>query len=121
MENNYEKYATGIDDEELTWEATGLLGFLTKCEKDVFKLYKSLTPEFLESCKIDDLKTCRSALKELREHNYCHYFEVKEKERLIETYHLISERPVIYSENLYKQVLTAINLDNKYELIFKEN
>jgi len=86
---------TGVDDPNLSWAATGLLTYLIGRPGN----WK------INITHLSTVKTCKetatkSALKELREANYCHYFVVRKNGKISETFYLVFEVPTNYEEVL---------------------
>ncbi|MCL4581519.1 replication protein, partial [Fusobacterium nucleatum YWH7199] len=86
---------TGVDDSNLSWAATGLLTYLIGRPGN----WK------INITHLSSIKTCKetatkSALKELREANYCHYFVVRKNGKISETFYLVFEVPTNYEEVL---------------------
>ena len=63
---------TGVDDPNLSWAATGLLTYLIGRPGNW-----KINITHLSSVKTCKETATKSALKELREANYCHYFVVR--------------------------------------------
>lgn len=93
-EKNYMQIEkTGIEDSSLSWAATGLLTYLIGRPENW-----NIVMEHLKTVKTDGRDSTRSALNNLREFNYCHYFEIREKGKIIETVYLIFEKPTSVKE-----------------------
>ena len=89
-EKNYVQIEkTGINDKRLSWAATGLLTYLIGRPENW-----NIVIEHLKTVKTDGRDSTRNALNNLREFNYCHYFEIREKGKIIETIYLIFENPI---------------------------
>ena len=86
---------TGIDDPNLSWAATGLLTYLIGRPGDW-----KINITHLSSVKTCKETATKSALKELREANYCHYFVVRKNGKISETFYLVFEVPTNYEEVL---------------------
>lgn len=86
---------TGVDDPNLSWAATGLLTYLIG-KPGNWKI--NIT--HLSSVKTCKETATKSALKELREANYCHYFMVRKNGKISETFYLVFEVPTTYEEVL---------------------
>ena len=86
---------TGIDDPNLSWAATGLLTYLIGRPGNW-----KINITHLSSVKTCKETATKSALKELREANYCHYFVVRKNGRISETFYLVFEVPTNYEEVL---------------------
>lgn len=107
---------TGINDPNLSWKATGLLTYLVGRPADW-----KIVLEHLAGVKTDGITACKSALRELRSFNYCHYFELRQKGKVIETFYIIYEVPTPYSTELHNNILADIEgLDNTYSLVYKK-
>jgi hypothetical protein len=87
---------TGVNDNRLSWGATGLLTYLIGRPSD-WKIKINHLSTVKEKDKKD--KT-RCYLNELREFEYCHYFEIRKKGKVVETFYLIFEVPTKYEEVL---------------------
>lgn len=93
-EKNYVQIEkTGIEDNRLSWAATGLLTYLIGRPENW-----NIIMEHLKTIKTDGRDSTRTALNNLREFNYCHYFEIREKGKIIETIYLIFEKPTSFEE-----------------------
>ena len=89
-ERNYVQIdKTGINDKRLSWAATGLLTYLIERPENW-----NIIIEHLKTVKTNGRDSTRNALNNLREFNYCHYFEIREKGKIIETIYLIFENPI---------------------------
>ena len=86
---------TGVDDPNLSWAATGLLTYLIGRPGNW-----KINITHLSSVKTCKETATKSALKELREANYCHYFVVRKNGRISETFYLVFEVPTNYEEVL---------------------
>ena len=86
---------TGVDDPNLSWAATGLLTYLIGRPGNW-----KINITHLSSVKTCKETATKSALKELREANYCHYFVVRKNGRISETFSLDFEVPTNYEEVL---------------------
>lgn len=107
---------TGINDNRLSWKATGLLTYLVGRPSDW-----KIVLEHLATCKTDGITACKSALRELRTFNYCHYFELRQKGKVVETFYIIYEIPTPYSIELHNNILADIEgIDESYSLIYKK-
>lgn len=107
---------TGINDNRLSWKATGLLTYLVGRPADW-----KIVLEHLATCKTDGITACKSALRELRTFNYCHYFELRQKGKVIETFYIIYEIPTPYSIELHNNILADIEgINESYSLIYKK-
>lgn len=86
---------TGVDDPNLSWAATGLLTYLIGRPGNW-----KINITHLSSVKTCKETATKSALKELREANYCHYFMVRKNGKISETFYLVFEVPTTYEEVL---------------------
>ena len=86
---------TGVDDPNLSWAATGLLTYLIGRPGNW-----KINITHLSSVKTCKETATKSALKELREANYCHYFVVRKNGKISETFYLVFEVPTTYEEVL---------------------
>ncbi len=84
---------TGIDDPNLSWEATGLLTYLVGRPNNW-----KVNVMHLSSVKKNKETSTRKALLELRKYNYCHLFEIRKGGRYIEKFYLVFEVPTQYDE-----------------------
>ncbi|XGU46283.1 replication protein [Fusobacterium necrophorum subsp. funduliforme] len=84
---------TGIDDSNLSWEATGLLTYLVGRPNNW-----KVNVMHLSSVKKNKETSTRNALLELRKAKYCHYFEVRKSGKVIETFYLVFEVPIEYEK-----------------------
>lgn len=87
---------TGINDNRLSWGASGLLTYLIG-RPDDWKINLNHLATVKEKDKKD--KT-RGYLNELRQFGYCHYFEVRKNGKVRETFYLVFEVPTKYEEIL---------------------
>ena len=78
----------GIEDSKLSWGATGLLTYLIGRPDNW-----SINITHLATVKTDKRDITRKFLNELREFNYCHYFESRKSGKVVETTYLIFEIP----------------------------
>ena len=78
----------GIEDNRLSWGATGLLTYLVGRPDNW-----SINITHLATVKTDKRDITRKFLNELREFNYCHYFESRKSGKVVETTYLIFEIP----------------------------
>ena len=83
----------GVDDSNLSWEATGLLTYLIGRPNNW-----KINIAHLASVKKKKETSTRNALLELRKAKYCHYFEVRKSGKIVETFYLIFEIPTEYEE-----------------------
>ena len=86
---------TGVDDSNLSWAATGLLTYLIGRPGNW-----KINITHLSSVKTCKETATKSALKESREANYCHYFVVRKNGKISETFYLVFEVPTNYEEVL---------------------
>ena len=87
---------TGINDNRLSWGASGLLTYLIGRPEDW-----KINLNHLATVKDKDKKDkTRGYLNELREFEYCHYFEIRKSGRIVENFYLIFEVPTKYEEIL---------------------
>lgn len=87
---------TGINDNRLSWGASGLLTYLIGRPEDW-----KINLNHLATVKDKDKKDkTRGYLNELREFKYCHYFEVRKSGRIVENFYLVFEVPTKYEEIL---------------------
>lgn len=84
---------TGVDDSDLSWEATGLLTYLIGRPHNW-----KINIAHLASVKKNKETSTRNALLELRKAKYCHYFEVRTSGKIVETFYLVFEIPTEYEE-----------------------
>ena len=89
-----------LEDKNLSFKATGLLAYLMGRPEDW-----KIIPSHLEKCKTDGLSSIKSALLELRRNDYCHYFEVREKGVVKETFYYVFEIPTPYSDGMLMEIL----------------
>ena len=112
---------TDVDDPDLSWAATGLLTYLIGRPGNW-----KINITHLSSVKTCKETATKSALKELREANYCHYFVVRKNGKISETFYLVFEVPTNYEEVLenyidlkdgetilYQPVKIEKNIENK--------
>jgi hypothetical protein len=96
-----------INDNRLSWKATGLLAYLLS-KPDDWKVYQTE----LAKRKSDGLNAIQSALDELKLYGYIHIHPVKKENGKIEKWEtLVFESPEInpyYSEEVYKKELERI-------------
>lgn len=83
----------GIDDPNLSWEATGLLTYLVGRPNNW-----KVNVMHLSSVKKNKETSTRKALLELRKYNYCHLFEIRKGGKYIEKFYLVFEVPTQYDE-----------------------
>ena len=110
-EKNYMQIdKTGIQDSRLSWSATGLLTYLIGRPDDW-----EIIIEHLRTVKTDGRDSTKSALVELRQYEYCHYFELREKGIVRETFYLVFEVPTPYEEAMKE----CIEIPEGYTLLYK--
>ncbi|WP_150153646.1 hypothetical protein [Fusobacterium nucleatum] len=102
---------TGIDDPNLSWAATGLLTYLIGRPGNW-----KINITHLSGVKLDGERRTRGALLELREANYCHYFEIRKKGKVVETIYLVFEVPISYEE----AIKNYIDLKDDEQILYKE-
>ena len=83
----------GVDDSNLSWEATGLLTYLIGRPNNW-----KINIAHLASVKKNKETSTRNALLELRKSKYCHYFEVRKSGKIVETFYLVFEIPTEYEK-----------------------
>lgn len=102
---------TGVDDPNISWGATGLLTYLIGRPADW-----KINIAHLSKVKLDGKDATMKVLLELRKANYCHYFEIRKKGRIIETIYLIFETPINYEE----AIKNYIDLKDGEKILYKE-
>ena len=106
---------TGINDNKLSWGASGLLTYLIGRPEDW-----NISLNHLATVKDKDKKDkTRGYLNELREFGYCHYFEVRKSGKIIENFYLVFEVPTKYEEILENLVEVPENCTVHYKEISK--
>ena len=106
---------TGINDNGLSWGASGLLTYLIGRPEDW-----NISLNHLATVKDKDKKDkTRGYLNELREFGYCHYFEVRKSGKIIENFYLVFEVPTKYEEILENLVEVPENCTVHYKEISK--
>lgn len=106
---------TGINDNRLSWGASGLLTYLIGRPKDW-----KINLNHLSTVKDRDKKDkTRGYLNELREFGYCHYFEVRKSGKIIENFYLVFEVPTKYEEILENFIDVPENCTVHYKEISK--
>lgn len=106
---------TGINDNRLSWGASGLLTYLIGRPEDW-----NISLNHLATVKDKDKKDkTRGYLNELREFGYCHYFEVRKSGKIIENFYLVFEVPTKYEEILENLVEVPENCTVHYKEISK--
>ena len=107
---------TGINDTRLSWEATGLLTYLIGRPDDW-----KINLNHLSTVKDRDKKDkTRGYLNELREFEYCHYFEIRKAGKIIENFYLIFEVPTKYEGVLENLIEIPENCTVHYKGISKQ-
>lgn len=99
----------GIEDNRLSWGATGLLTYLVG-RPDNWEI--NIT--HLSKIKTNKESATRNALNELREFQYCHFFRIKYKGKNIDSTYLIFETP---TDPTY--ALSLIEIDNDYTAVYE--
>lgn len=106
---------TGINDNRLSWGASGLLTYLIGRPEDW-----NISLNHLATVKDKDKKDkTRGYLNELREFGCCHYFEVRKSGKIIENFYLVFEVPTKYEEILENLVEVPENCTVHYKEISK--
>lgn len=100
----------GIEDPRLSWAATGLLAYLLGRPAN----WKIII-EHLKTVKTDGRDSTRSALNKLREVGYCHYFEVRERGKIVENIYIVFE--VVTS---VEEAMKEFELKENQKLIYKK-
>lgn len=100
----------GVEDQKLSWAATGLLTYLLGRPSDW-----KINVEHLKKVKINGRDSTRNALNNLREVGYCHYFEVREKGKIVETIYIVFE--VVTS---VEEAMKEFDLKENQKLIYKK-
>lgn len=104
---------TGINDNRLSWGASGLLTYLIGRPEDW-----KINLNHLATVKDKDKKDkTRGYLNELREFEYCHYFEIRKSGRIVENFYLIFEVPTKYEEILENFIEIPENCTVHYKKI----
>lgn len=99
----------GIEDNRLSWGATGLLTYLIG-RPDNWEISIS----HLSKIKTNKESATRNALNELREFQYCHFFRIKYKGKNIDSTYLIFETPTDP-----KSALDLIEIDEDYTVTYE--
>ena len=113
---------TGINDNRLSWGASGLLTYLIGRPEDW-----KINLNHLATVKDRDKKDkTRGYLNELKEFGYCHYFEIRKAGKIIQNFYLIFEVPIQYEEVLENFIdvpedCTVYHKELAKEKIEKEN
>ena len=106
----------GINDTRLSWGATGLLIYLIGRPDDW-----KINLNHLSTVKDRDKKDkTRGYLNELREFEYCHYFEIRKAGKIIENFYLIFEVPTKYEGILENLIEIPENCTVHYKGISKQ-
>lgn len=106
----------GINDTRLSWGATGLLTYLIGRPDDW-----KINLNHLSTVKDRDKKDkTRGYLNELREFEYCHYFEIRKAGKIIENFYLIFEVPTKYEGILENLIEIPENCTVHYKGISKQ-
>lgn len=100
----------GIEDPRLSWAATGLLTYLLGRPTN----WKIII-EHLRTVKTDGRDSTRNALNNLREVGYCHYFEIRERGKIVENIYIVFE--VITS---VEEAMKEFELKENQKLIYKK-
>lgn len=107
---------TGINDTRLSWGATGLLTYLIGRPDDW-----KINLNHLSTVKDRDKKDkTRGYLNELREFEYCHYFEIRKAGKIIENFYLIFEVSTKYEGILENLIEIPENCTVHYKGISKQ-
>lgn len=99
----------GIEDNRLSWGATGLLTYLIG-RPDNWEISIS----HLSKIKTNKESATRNALNELREFQYCHFFRIKYKGKNIDSTYLIFETP---TDPEY--ALSLIDVEKDYTITYE--
>lgn len=94
---------TGIDDPNISFRATGLLAYLVGRPSDW-----NIRLEHLAKVKKERRDAIKATLVELREAEYCHYFEIRHRGKVKETFYYVYEVPTPYDEKLHQDVLDSL-------------
>lgn len=92
-----------VEDAKLSLKATGLLVYLIGRPEDW-----KIKLEHLKKTKKDGIDSFRTALMELRDNNYCHLFEVREKGIIKENIYVAYEVPTPFSKELLDTLKSEI-------------
>lgn len=104
---------TGINDNTLSWGASGLLTYLIGRPEDW-----KINLNHLATVKDKDKKDkTRGYLNELREFEYCHYFEIRKSGKIVENFYLVFEVPTKYEEVLENFIEIPENCTVHYKKI----
>lgn len=99
----------GIEDNRLSWGATGLLTYLVG-RPDNWEISIS----HLSKVKTNKESATRNAINELREFQYCHFFRIKHKGKNIDSTYLIFETP---TDPEY--ALSLIDVEEDYTITYE--
>lgn len=99
-----------IEDSRLSWAATGLLAYLVSRPENW-----TIVMEHLKTVKTTGRDATRSALNELRQFGYCHYFEIRKSGRIVENFYVVFETPTPY-----QTALCSFELNEGETIIYKE-
>lgn len=100
----------GVEDPKLSWAATGLLTYLLGRPSDW-----KINVEHLKKVKTNGRDSTRNALNNLREAGYCHYFEVRERGKIVENIYIVFE--VVTS---VEEAMKEFELKENQKLIYKK-
>lgn len=100
----------GVEDPKLSWAATGLLTYLLGRPSDW-----KINVEHLKKVKTNGRDSTRNALNNLRKAGYCHYFEVREKGKIVENIYIVFE--VVTS---VEEAMKEFELKENQKLIYKK-
>ena len=107
---------TGINDNRLSWGASGLLAYLAGRPKDW-----NVNLSHLATVKDNDKKDkTRKYLNELRNFGYCHYFEIRKAGKIIQNFYLVFEVPTKYQEVLENFIDIPENCTVHYKEVSKQ-
>lgn len=107
---------TGINDNRLSWGASGLLAYLAGRPKDW-----NVNLSHLATVKDNDKKDkTRKYLNELRKFGYCHYFEIRKAGKIIQNFYLVFEVPTKYQEVLENFIDIPENCTVHYKEVSKQ-
>lgn len=100
----------GVEDPKLSWAATGLLTYLLGRPSNW-----KINVEHLKKVKTNGRDSTRNALNNLREAGYCHYFEVRERGKIVENIYIVFE--VVTS---VEEAMKEFELKENQKLIYKK-
>ena len=107
---------TGINDNRLSWGASGVLAYLAGRPKDW-----NVNLSHLATVKDNDKKDkTRKYLNELRNFGYCHYFEIRKAGKIIQNFYLVFEVPTKYQEVLENFIDIPENCTVHYKEVSKQ-